>query len=143
MPPSGATNEANQTIARLQSDLNEVVITAGGLTAQRRELGTQATTIKSTDITQGKSSNIAAGLSGKVPGLLISAVSSGLNPNYRLVLRGNRSLTGNNQALVIIDNIISPNSILGNLNPEDIEDIHVLISSVFCVRSIGEAHMED
>ncbi|MBC8155914.1 MAG: SusC/RagA family TonB-linked outer membrane protein [Bacteroidetes bacterium] len=106
--------------------LNEVVITAGGLTAQRRTLGNQATTIKSQEITQGKSQNIAAGLSGRVPGLLISAVSSGVNPNYRLVLRGNRSLTGNNQALIIIDNIISPNSILGNLNPEDIEDIQVL-----------------
>ncbi len=106
--------------------LNEVVITAGGITAQRRALGSQSTTIKSQEITQGKSSNIAAGLSGKVPGLLISAVSSGINPQYRLVLRGNRSLTGNNQALIIIDNIISPNSILGNLNPEDIEDVQVL-----------------
>ncbi|OZI07793.1 SusC/RagA family TonB-linked outer membrane protein [Siphonobacter sp. BAB-5385] len=121
-----ANNVVNVSLEVNQSDLNEVVVTAGGLTAQRRELGTQATTIKNTEITQGKAANLAAGLSGKVPGLLISAVSSGLNPNYRLVLRGNRSLTGNNQALVIIDNIISPNSILGNLNPEDIEDIQVL-----------------
>ncbi|MBO0952045.1 SusC/RagA family TonB-linked outer membrane protein [Fibrella sp. HMF5405] len=121
----------NQTTLDVQlkpdaTNLNEVVITAGGITAQRRALGSQSTTVKAQDITQGKSSNIAAGLSGKVPGLLISAVSSGVNPSYRLVLRGNRSLTGNNQALIIIDNIISPNSILGNLNPEDIEDIQVL-----------------
>lgn len=108
------------------TQLSELIVSAGGLTVQRRELGNQATTIKSTDITQGKSSNIAAGLSGKVPGLLVSAVSSGVNPNYRLVLRGNRSLTGNNQALVVLDNIISPNSVLGNLNPEDIEDVQVL-----------------
>lgn len=123
IPSSGVVNV---TLTADENVLNEIVITAGGLTAQRRELGNQATTVKAREITQGKSQNIAAGLSGRVPGLLISAVSSGVNPNYRLVLRGNRSLTGNNQALVIIDNIISPNSILGNLNPEDIEDIQVL-----------------
>jgi TonB-dependent SusC/RagA subfamily outer membrane receptor len=67
-----------------------------------------------------------AGLSGKVPGLLVSAVSSGVNPNYRVVLRGQRSLLGNNQALLVLDNIITPNEVLGNLNPEDIEDIQVL-----------------
>lgn len=116
----------NVVLASDSRQLNEVVITAGGLTAQRRELGNQSTTIRSQEITQGKASNIAAGLSGKVPGLIITGVSSGTNPNYRLVLRGNRSLTGNNQALIIIDNIISPNSILGNLNPEDIQDIQVL-----------------
>ncbi|RYF78691.1 MAG: SusC/RagA family TonB-linked outer membrane protein [Cytophagaceae bacterium] len=123
---TGNQTTLNVTLTPDATNLNEVVITAGGITAQRRALGSQSTTVKSQEITQGKSSNIAAGLSGKVPGLLISAVSSGVNPTYRLVLRGNRSLTGNNQALIIIDNIISPNSILGNLNPEDIEDIQVL-----------------
>lgn len=109
-----------------ETTLNEVVVVAGGLTVQRRELGNQATTVKATDITQGKSSNVAAGLTGKVPGLLVSAVSSGVNPSYRIVLRGNRSLLGNNQALIVLDNIITPNEVLGNLNPEDIEDIQVL-----------------
>ncbi|WP_127122878.1 SusC/RagA family TonB-linked outer membrane protein [Chryseotalea sanaruensis] len=108
------------------TQLSEVVVTAGGLTVQRRELGNQATTVKATDITQGKASNAMAGLSGKVPGLLISAVSSGVNPNYRVVLRGQRSLLGNNQALLVLDNVITPSSVLGNLNPEDIEDIQVL-----------------
>lgn len=106
--------------------LNEVVITAGGLTAQRRELGNQATTIRTQEITQGKATSVAASLSGRVPGLLVQSTSSGVNPSYRLVLRGNRSLTGNNQALVIIDNMISTSDILGNINPEDIADIQVL-----------------
>lgn len=106
--------------------LNEVVVVAGGLTVQRRELGNQATTVKAADITQGKSQNAMAGLSGKVPGLLVSAVSSGVNPSYRVVLRGQRSLLGNNQALLVLDNVITPSNILGNLNPEDIEDIQVL-----------------
>jgi TonB-linked SusC/RagA family outer membrane protein len=114
---------------QMESDvaqLNEVVVTAGGLVVQKRELGNMATTVKSGDITQGKSSNAVAGLQGKVPGLLVSAVSSGVNPNYRVVLRGQRSLLGNNQALLVLDNIITPISVLGNLNPEDIEDVQVL-----------------
>lgn len=78
--------------------LDEVVITASGTTAQRRELGTAATTIKAEQVVQGKASNIAASLSGKVPGLQVSAVNGGVNPNYRLVLRGQRSITGDNQA---------------------------------------------
>lgn len=106
--------------------LDEVVITASGTTAQRRELGTAATTIKAEQVVQGKASNIAASLSGKVPGLQVSAVNGGVNPNYRLVLRGQRSITGDNQALLILDNLMVPNSLLGNLNPEDIEDIQVL-----------------
>lgn len=109
-----------------ESQLSEVVVTAGGLTIKKRELGTAATTINSTQITQGKSSNLAASLSGKVAGLQVNAVNGGLNPNYRLVLRGQRSLTGDNQALLVLDNLIVPSSLLGNLNPEDIEDIQVL-----------------
>lgn len=106
--------------------LNEIVITAGGLTAQRRELGSQSTTLKSQELTQGKPTSVASSLAGRVPGLLVMGVSSGVNPAFRLVLRGNRSLTGNNQALVIIDNMISTSDILANINPEDIDDIQVL-----------------
>ncbi len=106
--------------------LNEVVVTAGGVNIQRREQGNASTTIKAKDLVQGKAFNVASALSGKVAGLQVNAVSSGVNPSVRLVLRGNRSLLGNNQALVVVDNVIVPSNILGNLNPEDIEDIQVL-----------------
>ena len=124
IPASGNAGSI-QLIVDAQS-LNEVVITAGGVSIQRREQGNQSTTVKAQELTQGKATNIAAALSGKVAGLQINAVSSGVNPSVRLVLRGNRSLLGNNQALVVVDNVIVPNEILGNLNPEDIEDIQVL-----------------
>jgi TonB-linked SusC/RagA family outer membrane protein len=114
------------TMAQDVQQLTEVVVTAGGIAVQKKSLGNMATTVKTADITQGKSVNPVAGLQGKVPGLLISAVSSGVNPNYRVVLRGQRSILGNNQALLVLDNIITPSSVLGNLNPEDIEDIQVL-----------------
>ncbi|RZK69189.1 MAG: SusC/RagA family TonB-linked outer membrane protein, partial [Pedobacter sp.] len=115
--------------AALKSDatsLNEVVVTAGGVAIKRREQGNQSTTVKAEELTQGKAFNVASALTGKVAGLQVNAVSSGVNPNIRLVLRGNRSLLGNNQALVVLDNVIVPTDVLGNLNPEDIENIEVL-----------------
>lgn len=56
----------------------------------------------------------------------MSNTSGGINPNFRLILRGQRSLTGNNEALLVLDNVIVPSTMLGNLNPEDVEDIQVL-----------------
>jgi TonB-linked SusC/RagA family outer membrane protein len=122
----GTKTKIDAAMASDVTQLNEVVVTAGGLVVQRRELGNMATTVEATDITQGKAANAVAGLQGKVPGLLVSAVSSGVNPNYRVVLRGNRSLLGNNQALLVLDNVITPIEVLGTLNPEDILDIQVL-----------------
>jgi len=114
------------TLAPNSTSLNEVVVTAGGVSIQRRQQGNQATTVKAAELTQGKAFNVASALTGKVAGLQVNAVSSGVNPNVRLVLRGNRSLLGNNQALVVVDNVIVPSSVLGNLNPEDIQDVQVL-----------------
>lgn len=113
----------------LESDvsvLDEVVIAAGGIKRAAREQGYASTRIDGSTLTAGKSPTIAGGLVGKVAGLQINAVGSGVNPSYRLVLRGSRSITGNNQALVVLDGAVVPNALLGNLNPDDIEDITVL-----------------
>ncbi|HMR91288.1 MAG TPA: SusC/RagA family TonB-linked outer membrane protein [Chitinophagaceae bacterium] len=125
----GQNNAYSIELLTSGDQLGEVVVTAGGILVKRRELGTVATSINSTQITQAKASNFAASLSGKVAGLQVNAVNGGLNPNYRLVLRGQRSITGDNQALLVLDNLIVPSSLLGNLNPEDIEDIQVLNGS--------------
>jgi TonB-linked SusC/RagA family outer membrane protein len=122
---------ARSTIdVRMESDitqLSEVVITtAGGLQARERELGSAAAVVNTQSLVAGRAVNVASGLQGKVAGLRISGTSSGVNPDFRMVLRGQRSLTGNNQALVVLDNVIVPNSILGQLNPADIDQIVVL-----------------
>lgn len=106
--------------------IDEVIVTAGGVKAKRKEIGTANTVIKSSTLVAGKAVTVASGLQGKVAGLQINATGGGVNPNYRLVLRGQRSLTGNNQALIVLDNVIVPNSLLGNLNPEDVEEVVVL-----------------
>ncbi len=106
--------------------IEEVIVTAGGIKTKRKEIGTANTVIKAEQLTAGKSINIASGLQGKVAGLQISNVGGGINPSYRLILRGQRSLTGNNQALIVLNNVIVPSSVLGNLNPEDVEDVVVM-----------------
>lgn len=108
------------------SVMEEVIVTAGGLKTKRKELGSATTQIKADQLTAGKATNVANGLQGKVAGFQISGTGGGVNPSYRLVLRGQRSLTGNNQALVVLDNVVVPTSVLSNLNPEDVEDIVVL-----------------
>ena len=107
--------------------LSEVVITgAAGIESRRVEMGYNATSIETRDVAQGRAANVAAGLTGKVAGMQINTTGSGVNPNVRVVLRGARSLTGNNEALIVVDNVIVPNTILGNLNPQDIQEITVL-----------------
>jgi TonB-linked SusC/RagA family outer membrane protein len=106
--------------------LDEVVVTAGGIFRSRREQGYTATRVTAEELTLSKPTSVGAGLAGKVAGLQVNAISSGVNPTFRLVLRGNRSLTGNNTALVVVDNTVVSSELLGSLNPEDIEDIQVL-----------------
>src|SRR5204862_3302822 len=62
----------------------------------------------------------------KIAGFQINATSSGVNPEYRLILRGQRSMTGNNQALIVLDNVIVPNSVLSTLNMNDVESVNIL-----------------
>ncbi|UII27079.1 SusC/RagA family TonB-linked outer membrane protein [Fulvivirga maritima] len=122
----GSRSVVNVEMSSDVTELTEVVVTAGGVEARKKEIGYSATTLKTDDITKAKPVNAAQGLTGKVAGLQINTISSGVNPNVRVVLRGNRSLTGNNEALIVIDNVIVPNDVLSTLNPQDIEEMTVL-----------------
>lgn len=123
IPPN---NQLNVVMETNPASLEAVVISAQGLRSSVKSQGVAQTTLTGQQLTNARPTNVASALSGKVAGLQVSAVSSGVNPSYRLVLRGMRSLLGNNQALVVLDNVIVPSSILGNLNPADIENITVL-----------------
>ena len=125
----GAQTSLQVQLSSGNKTMDEVIVTAGGIKSKKREIGTANTVIKAEVLTTGKAVSIAGGLQGKVAGLNISGTGGGVNPNYRLVLRGQRSLTGNNQALIVLDNVIVPNSVLGNLNPEDVEEVVILNGS--------------
>ena len=120
-------NVSSITLTRSAGELSEVVVTAaGGIRVRQREQGYNSTVVSSDKITAARPVNVASGLQGKVAGLNISGVSSGVNPNFRVVLRGMRSLTGNNEALIVVDNVIVPNAVLSNINPDDVADVTVL-----------------
>lgn len=122
----GASNSLNIALDAEQSELETLVVSAGGLVSRKRDLGYATTQVNADKLTAAKPTNLAGALTGKVAGLKISATNGGVNPSFRVVLRGQRSLTGNNQALIILDNVIVPNELLGNLNPEDVENVVVL-----------------
>ena len=124
---SASGNLSSVSLARTEGQLSEVVVTtAGGIRVRQKELGTANSVVRAESLTAGRTVNVAGGLQGKVAGLQINATGGGVNPSFRVVLRGQRSLTGNNQALLVLDNVIVPNEILGNLNPDDVEEVVVL-----------------
>lgn len=126
--PIGEGSTIDIGLASDSKQLGEVVVTGAlGIERQARELGYSTTTVNTQDLTQARVTNVTNGLAGKVAGLQIQTVNNGVNPDVRITLRGNRSLTGENQALVVIDGVQQPDqNVLTTLNPDDIADITVL-----------------
>ncbi|NML67488.1 SusC/RagA family TonB-linked outer membrane protein [Hymenobacter sp. RP-2-7] len=117
----------NVALAPDAKQLGEVVVTGAlGIQRQEREVGYATATLDTKELVQARPTNVVNGLSGKVSGLQVQTIGSGISPQVRLTLRGTRSLTGNNEALVVIDGVISTNELLASLNPDDIADISVL-----------------
>jgi TonB-linked SusC/RagA family outer membrane protein len=120
-------NTANVTLSAAQSELEEVVVTAQGIRRRPKELGYSATRVSTEELTVGRAPQIAAGISGKVSGLTIFNIDNSVDPQAKVVLRGYRSLTGSNDALIVIDGVPNTSqSVLSLLNPNDIESISVL-----------------
>lgn len=115
------------SLSRQSANLSEVVVTTAlGVRRQARELGYSTATVSNNELNQAKVINPVQGLTGKVSGLVIQSADASINPQVRVTLRGNRSILGNNQALVVVDGIIVPNDFLARLNPNDIETMNVL-----------------
>jgi TonB-linked SusC/RagA family outer membrane protein len=109
------------------NQLAEVVVTTGfGVKRQAKEVGYSTATITGSDLNQAKIINPVSGLTGKVSGLQIQTADNSVNPQVRVTLRGNRSILGNNQALIIVDGVQVDNAYLARLNPTDIESFNVL-----------------
>ena len=91
---------------QLTSDnaLDEVVVTALGLTREKKSLGYSVTEVDGDEINTIKDNNIASSLMGKVAGLNITN-SGTIGSASRITLRGNNSVNGMNQALIVVDGI--------------------------------------
>lgn len=122
--------------------LDETVVTANAIKREKRSLGYSTQTVGSEDLTKGQNTNVLSAIQGKVSGVNVTSSTGGPGSSNRIVLRGGTSLTGNNQALMVVDGIPIDNSNFrtgddlnnqvdyGNrandINPDDIESVSVL-----------------
>jgi TonB-linked SusC/RagA family outer membrane protein len=116
-------------VTRSAANLTEVVVTALGVRRQAKELGYAVTSLTNKTLTQAKSVNVAQALNGKVSGLNISTVNSGVTEDAKIDIRGIRSLTGNNQPMLVVDGAPTPLGYLSNIPPDDVADLTILKSA--------------
>ena len=106
--------------------LDAVVVTAFGIKRAPDEITYQTEKIETEELLQGQQQNAALGLTGKVAGLQINVQNNGVNPQSQILLRGPRSISANNEALIVIDGSISTMGAFNDLNPQDIDNVDIL-----------------
>lgn len=134
-----ASNVLNVTLAEAQ--LQEVIVTALGTKRESKALGYAAQQVGGDKLTEANTTNVVDALNGKVAGVQITSSGGTAGASSRIVLRGQTSLDGNNQALFVIDGLRIDNSEFGteantagvaqsnraiDINPSDIESVTVL-----------------
>jgi TonB-linked SusC/RagA family outer membrane protein len=120
----GNSNMLNVSLKAEASALSEVVVTAFGLEREKKSLTYTVQDVGTRELTEAREMNVMNSLSGKVAGLSINRGGSGVGSPTRVILRGNRSISGDSQPLYIVDGV--PARGIENLNPDDIESINVL-----------------
>ena len=136
----GTSTSVNVTLAA-DNSLEEVVVTALGIKRDEKALGYSVQSIKGEGMTEARESNISNALSGKIAGVQVTGTSGSVGASSRIVLRGNASITGNNEPLYVVDGVPIDNRSFGNagsgggvdlpngaadINPDDIESVTVL-----------------
>ncbi|MDI3321495.1 SusC/RagA family TonB-linked outer membrane protein [Pinibacter soli] len=149
----GKHNQLSIALLGAATDLQEVqVVTALGIKRSNRALGYSTTTVKGEQLTESMAGNWTDALSGKVAGLNLIRSNSGPAGSNKIILRGENNLTGDNEALIVVDGVVinqgsgrrtanggetvygtgSDNmpadygSNLNDLNPADFEDVQIL-----------------
>lgn len=125
----GAQNSVSAVLNRSTGFMDEVVVTALGITRQRKELGYATAKVDNAELIQAKPLNVASGLQGKVSGLNITTVNNSVFSDVKINLRGIRSLTGNNNPMLLLDGVQVALSYLSSINPNDIQDVTILKGS--------------
>lgn len=123
--------------------LNELVVTALNISKEKKSLGYSVQALDSKDINEAKEPNLVNALSGKIAGVRVTNSQGGMGSS-RIIIRGETSISGNNQPLFVIDGVPVDNSqfsgIMGSgteatrdftnaiadINPADIASISVL-----------------
>lgn len=131
------------TMGEDSNELTEVVVTALGISREKKSLGYAAQEIKGDELDKARETNFSAGLAGKVAGLTVMSSPSGVGGSARVTIRGDKSLNINgNQPLYVIDGVPISNENYGSsggsfqdvdygngasmINPDDVASINVL-----------------
>jgi TonB-linked SusC/RagA family outer membrane protein len=146
----GGLTNINVVLENNENALNEVVVTALGIKREKKSLGYAVQEVKGQTLANTKEPNFVNSLSGQVAGLQITRSANGPGASSRITLRGNNSLTGDNQPLIVVDGVPMDNFIgnemdgngrrnndyynpsrdmgngLADINAEDIESVTVL-----------------
>ena len=140
---SGAPVVQNFSLSAAATQLQGVVVTALGLTREKSRLGTAQQQINTQELNQTRAQNIVQQIEGKVSGVAITSPGT-QGGSTNIIIRGQNSITGNNQPLFIVDGVAVSNAnrggapfvgtttnfdygnALNDINPDDIETLSVL-----------------
>ncbi len=148
----GTRNNITINLVESAQEMEAVVVTALGIKREERALGYATSTVKGEELTEALSGNWTDALSGKVAGLNLLRSGAGPTGSNKIILRGESNITGNNEALIVVDGVVINNSSgvrtgisgedvygtgsdnmpadygtgLNDINPEDIETVTVL-----------------
>ncbi len=139
----GKTNTINVVMRSTALAINEVVVTALGISRETKALGYATQEVGGDQISEVKSNNFINSLSGRVSGVDVRT-SDNMGGSTNIVIRGYKSLTGNNQALFVVDGVPFTNETLNSssqseagggydygstasdINPNDIKSVTIL-----------------
>lgn len=140
--PITASSVINVALSGESQGLSEVIVTANAIKREKRTLGYSAPTLNTDELTSGQSPSVIGALSGKVAGVNITSSSNTPGSSSRVVLRGGSSISGSNQALIVVDGVpIDNTSAIGgasslssvdfgnrgnDINPDDVATMTVL-----------------
>ncbi len=147
--PVGTTTDFNIVLSDDSQQLEEVVVTAMGIERKAKSLTYATQKLDNTELMRVQDPNFINSLQGKAAGMSITPNVGGAGGSSKILLRGNKSILGNNTPLVVVDGIPMSNSVsgqygvgggetmgyafategsdaLGSINPDDIEDINIL-----------------
>ncbi|HEY4287855.1 MAG TPA: SusC/RagA family TonB-linked outer membrane protein [Puia sp.] len=127
------------------NQMTDVVVTALGITRQKKSITYATQSIKGSDLSDTREVNLTNAMDGKVANMLLSKTNAGPGSSTRIIFRGNRSINGSNQPLIIVDGVRIDNTPqafndvtgnvalardngdgISNVNPDDVESMTVL-----------------
>ena len=136
--PVGTQSFLEFSLEEDASNLNEIVVTALGITREKKALGYSVQEVSGKQLTQARETNLVNSLSGRIAGVQVTGSNGAPGASARMLIRGANSIGSNNQPLFVVDGVPIDNSNIGSgtavdygngaasINPDDIENVSVL-----------------